>query len=56
MVDRSPKHVEELHRFRRLHAETTDPLAARLLQDIITELEAAMNPPRQENGSKAGRS
>jgi len=30
-------------------------LAARLLQDIITELEADMNPPRQETGSNAGR-
>jgi hypothetical protein len=55
MVDRSPKHVEELDRFRRLHAETTDPLAARLRQDIITELEADLNPPRQETGSNAGR-
>ncbi|MBR0954294.1 hypothetical protein [Bradyrhizobium canariense] len=55
MVDRSPKHVEELDRFRRLHAETTDPLTARLLQDIITEFEAALDPPGQETGSKAGR-
>ena len=55
MVDRLPKHVEELDRFRRLHAETTDPLAARLLQDIIAELEADLNRPRQESGSKTER-
>lgn len=55
MVDRSPKHAEELDRFRRLHAETTDPLAARLLQDIIAELEADLDPTRQETGSRAER-
>ncbi|MCK1295361.1 hypothetical protein ABIB75_005405 [Bradyrhizobium sp. GM2.2] len=55
MVDRSPKHAEELDRFRKLHAETTDPLAARLLQDIISELEADLNPQRQETGSKVER-
>ena len=35
--------LEELDRFKRLQAETTDPLAARLLQEIITELEAALD-------------
>ncbi|OSJ36518.1 hypothetical protein BSZ19_03780 [Bradyrhizobium japonicum] len=36
-------------------AETTDPLAARLLQDIIAELEADLNPPPQASGSKSDR-
>ena len=55
MVDRRPRTREELDRFRRLHAETTDPLAVRLLQDIIAELEADLDPTRQETGSRAQR-
>ena len=50
----SPKILEDLDRFRRLHAETTDPLAARLLQDIIAELEAGLSPVQQEKSEKAG--
>lgn len=52
MVHQSPKEIEELDRFRRLHAETTDPLAARLLQEIIAELEAGLVRPRREGGSE----
>ena len=32
-----------------------EPLAVRLLQDIIAELEADLDPTRQETGSKAER-
>ncbi|WP_298884968.1 hypothetical protein [uncultured Bradyrhizobium sp.] len=49
----SPKILEDLDRFRRLHAETTDPLAARLLQDIIAELEANLSIAKQDEGGKA---
>ncbi len=50
MTDPSPKILEDLDRFRRLHAETTDPLAVRLLQEIIGELEARLSPAHQEAG------
>ncbi|WP_461623374.1 hypothetical protein [Bradyrhizobium sp. 25ACV] len=51
MVRQSPKEIEELDRFRRLYAETTDPLAARLLEDIIAELETGLVRPEPESGS-----
>jgi hypothetical protein len=50
MTDPSPKILEDLDRFRRLRAETTDPLAARLLQDIIDELEASLPRVPQDTG------
>lgn len=53
MTDPLPKILEDLDRFRRLHAETTDPLAARLLQDIIVELEASLSPTQQDADKKS---
>ncbi|WFU75611.1 MULTISPECIES: hypothetical protein [unclassified Bradyrhizobium] len=53
MATQSPKILEELQRYRRLHAEATDPLAVRLLQDIIAELEASLSTEQQETGKKA---
>ncbi|MBP1294175.1 hypothetical protein ACVL91_003509 [Bradyrhizobium elkanii] len=41
---------EDLDRFRRLHAEATDPFAARLLQEIIAELDASLSAAQQEAG------
>lgn len=55
MVDGLPKDALELDRFRRLRAETTDPLAARLLQDIIAELEARLVTPHEKTGSEPKR-
>ena len=52
MTAPSPKILEELQRYRRLHAETTAPLAVRLLQDIIAELEASLSPAREEADKK----
>ncbi|WP_199752001.1 hypothetical protein [Bradyrhizobium sp. RP6] len=53
MAAQSPKILEELQRYRRLHAEATDPLAVRLLQDIIAELEASLPTEEQDAGKKA---
>jgi len=52
MTAPSPKMLEELQRYRRLHAEATDPLAVRLLQDIIAELEASLSRAQQEDAGK----
>ncbi|SFQ28883.1 hypothetical protein SAMN05216330_12353 [Bradyrhizobium sp. Ghvi] len=52
MTTPSPKILEDLERFRRLYAETTDPLAARLLQEIIAELEASPSPAQQDAAKK----
>lgn len=52
MTAPSPKMLEELQRYRRLHAEATDPLAVRLLQEIITELEASLSLAPQEEDKK----
>jgi hypothetical protein len=49
MAAESPKILEELRRYRRLHAE-----AVRLLQDIIVELEAGLSSLQHEAGKKAG--
>lgn len=35
----------EIMRFRLLERETTDPLAVRLVHEIVTELEAALADP-----------
>lgn len=53
MTAPSPKILEELQRYRRLHAESTDPLAVRLLQDIIDELEANLPTEQQDTVKKA---
>ncbi|MGY4625403.1 hypothetical protein [Bradyrhizobium sp. USDA 4486] len=53
MAAQSPKILEELQRYRRLHAEATDALAVRLLQDIIAELEASLPTEQQDIGTKA---
>ncbi|UWU94268.1 hypothetical protein [Bradyrhizobium sp. CB1015] len=50
MAAQAPKLLEELQRYRRLHAEATDPLAVRLLQDTIAELEAS--PPTETAGHR----
>jgi len=52
MTAPSPKMLEELQRYRRLHAEAADPLAVRLLQDIIAELEASLSAGQQEDAGK----
>lgn len=53
MTAPSPNILEELQRYRRLHAEATDPLAVRLLQDIIAELEASLPTEKQDTVKKA---
>ncbi|WP_407187677.1 hypothetical protein [Bradyrhizobium centrosematis] len=52
MTAPSTKTLEDLERYRRLHAEATDPLAVRLLQDIIVELEASLSAGEQEDAGK----
>ncbi|MDA9399016.1 hypothetical protein XH79_09625 [Bradyrhizobium sp. CCBAU 45389] len=47
------KDARRTQRYRRLHAEATDPLAVRLLQDIIAELEASLPTEEQDTGKKA---
>jgi hypothetical protein len=43
-ADKQRNTIEELDRLREMEARTTDPLASRLLQDIIMELEAGLPP------------
>ena len=50
-IDAVRKAQEELARLREMHAQTTDPLATRLLEDIIVELEAGLAPPTDPTAS-----
>lgn len=43
-ISDTSKAIEELTRLKEMKAQTTDPLAEHLLQDIITELEAGLAP------------
>ncbi|WP_164939853.1 hypothetical protein [Bradyrhizobium zhanjiangense] len=53
MAAQSPELLEDLQRYRRLHAEATDALAVRLLQDIIAKLEASLPTEQHDTGMKA---
>jgi hypothetical protein len=46
-VERFPRVSEQLARYRKMHDETTDPLALRLLGDIILDLEAELRSDEQ---------
>lgn len=46
--------IEELARLGEMEAQTTDPLASRLLQDIIMELEAGLPAALQQSDSGKG--
>ena len=50
-IDAPRKAQEELARLREMHAQTTDPLATRLLEDIIVELEAGLALPTDPTAS-----
>lgn len=43
--------ARRLEQFRAMHHETTDPMAARLLGDIVSELEAT-SPTEKSNGEE----
>ena len=49
-VDDPRKTLDELARLRDMQAGTTDPLASRLLQDIIIDLEAVLPGHAQPSG------
>ncbi|MBM7485984.1 MULTISPECIES: hypothetical protein [Bradyrhizobium] len=53
--EKKQKTVEELTRLREMRAGTTDPLATRLLQDIIMELEIGLELASQTGASDQAR-
>ena len=40
--------ARQLERLRAMHQETTDPLAARLLGEVLSEMEAALAPEKSD--------
>jgi hypothetical protein len=54
--DREHRELEErMMRYRVMEREVTDPLAIGLLHDIVTELEAALEQPKEKGQSAKAR-
>jgi len=57
MIDQQRNEAERQFKprqFRQVEQETTDPLARRLISDIISDLEAQASPPGGVRNNKTG--